>query len=109
MSITFIAALLPVILLLFFIYRKDKYHPEPVGKLLWTFFVGCLSVVPASLMEMLLSIFTPSEPVLGAFFTGYVVAGFSEELCKFALLMWVIWRSPHFDEYFDGIVYAVFL
>ena len=25
MSITFIAALLPVILLLFFIYRKDKY------------------------------------------------------------------------------------
>ncbi len=109
MSITFIAALLPVILLLFFIYRKDKYQPEPIGKLLWTFFVGCLSVIPASVMEMVLSIFTPTEPVLGAFFTGYVVAGFSEELCKFALLMWVIWRSPHFDEYFDGIVYAVFL
>ena len=109
MSITFIAALLPVILLLFFIYRKDKYQPEPLGKLLWTFFVGCLSVVPASVMEMVLSIFTPTEPVLGAFFTGYVVAGFSEELCKFALLMWVVWRSPHFDEYFDGIVYAVYL
>ena len=109
MSITFIAALLPVILLLFFIYRKDKYQPEPIGKLLWTFFVGCLSVIPASVMEMVLSVFTPTEPVLGAFFTGYVVAGFSEELCKFALLMWVVWRSPHFDEYFDGIVYAVYL
>lgn len=109
MSITFIAALLPVILLLFFIYRKDKYQPEPIGKLLWTFFVGCLSVIPASVMELVLSIFTPTEPVLGAFFTGYVVAGFSEELCKFALLIWVIWRSPHFDEYFDGIVYAVYL
>ncbi|MBR1549523.1 MAG: PrsW family intramembrane metalloprotease [Bacteroidales bacterium] len=109
MSITFIAALLPVVLLLFFIYRKDKYQPEPIKKLLWTFFVGCLSVIPASILEMLLSVFTPSEPVTGAFFTGYVVAGFSEELCKFALLMWVIWRSPHFDEYFDGIVYAVFL
>ena len=34
MSITFIAALLPVVLLLFFIYRKDKYQPEPLGKLL---------------------------------------------------------------------------
>lgn len=109
MSIAFISAVLPVILLLIFVYRKDKYHPEPMGKLLLTFFVGCLSVIPASLLELLLGAFTPSSPLTGAVYTGYVVAGFSEELCKLALLMWVIWRSPHFDEYFDGIVYAAFL
>ncbi|MBR1767060.1 MAG: PrsW family intramembrane metalloprotease [Bacteroidales bacterium] len=109
MSITFISAILPVVLLLIFIYRKDKYHPEPTALLTKLFFVGCLSVIPASIMEMLLQTFTPSQPVLGGIFDGYCVAGFSEELCKLALLMWVVWKSPYFDEYFDGIVYATFL
>lgn len=112
MNIAFLSAVLPVVLLLFFIYRKDKQDPEPVGKLLLTFFVGCLSVIPASLMEgLIMPLAPPAEaaPVLNGVFTGYLVAGLSEELCKLLLLLWVIWRSRHFDEYFDGIVYAAFL
>ena len=112
MNIAFISAVLPVLLLLFFIYRKDKLNPEPLGKLLLTFFVGCLSVIPAGLMEGLLMPWGPSAevaPVLNGVFTGYVVAGLSEELCKLLLLLLVIWKSPQFDEYFDGIVYAAFL
>ncbi len=112
MNIAFISAILPVLLLLWFIYRKDKQNPEPLGKLILTFFVGCLSVVPAGLLESFLMSWAPSAettPVLNGIFDGYCVAGFSEELCKLLLLLWVIWRSPHFDEYFDGIVYAVYL
>ena len=109
MSIPLISAVLPVLILLFFIYKKDKLQPEPLGKLVWTFFVGCLSVIPASLIELGLSIFTPADPIGAGIFNGYVVAGFTEELCKLLLLMWVIWKSPYFDEYFDGIVYAAFL
>lgn len=112
MNIAFISAVLPVLLLLWFIYRKDKLNPEPLGKLVLTFFVGCLSVIPASLMESVLMPLAPSAemaPVLNGLFDGYCVAGFSEELCKLFLLLWVIWRSPQFDEYFDGIVYAAYL
>lgn len=112
MNIALISAILPVALLLLFIYRKDKYNPEPLGKLLLTFFVGCLSVVPAGLMESVLMPLGPSAetaPVMNGLFDGYCVAGLSEELWKLLLLMWVIWRSPHFDEYFDGIVYAAYL
>lgn len=112
MNIAFISAVLPVLLLLYFIYRKDKLNPEPLGKLLLTFFVGCLCVIPAGLMESVIMPLGPSAevaPVLNGVFTGYAVAGFSEELCKLLLLLWVIWRSPQFDEYFDGIVYAAFL
>ena len=58
---------------------------------------------------MLLSPAADAMPVANGLYTGYIVAGFSEELWKLLLLMWVIWRSPHFDEYFDGIVYAVYL
>lgn len=112
MNIAFISAVLPVLLLLFFIYRKDSLNPEPLGKLLLTFFVGCLCVIPAGLMETVLMPLAPSAetaPVLNGVVDGYLVAGLSEELCKLLLLLWVIWRSRHFDEYFDGIVYATFL
>ena len=112
MNIAFISAVVPVVLLLWFVYRKDRLNPEPLGKLLLTFFVGCFSVVPAGLMESVLMPLGPSAetaPVLNGLFDGYLVAGLSEELWKLLLLLWVIWRSPHFDEYFDGIVYATFL
>lgn len=109
MNILLVCAILPVVVLMWFIYRKDRLSPEPVGKLLITFFVGCLSVLPAMFLESGLNAFQPSHPVVGGLYQGFVVAAFSEELCKLALLMLVIWRSPHFDEYFDGIVYAVYL
>lgn len=109
MSISFVTAVLPVLLLLFFIYRKDALNPEPLGLLLLTFAVGCFSVLPASLLEGMLMPLAPGNPLMAAVFEGYVVAGFSEELCKLLLLMLVIWRSSHFDEYFDGVVYAAFL
>ena len=112
MNIAFISAILPVLLLLWFIYRKDREHPEPLGKLLLTFFVGCFSVIPAGLLESMLVPLGPdagTAPVLNGRYNGYCVAGLSEELCKLLLLMWVIWRSRHFDEYFDGIVYAAYL
>ena len=112
MSIAFISAVVPVLLLLYFIYKKDKYQPEPLGKLILTFLVGCFSVIPAAMMESVLMMFSPSAealPVTNGVYTGYVVAGFSEELCKLLLLLLVIWKSPHFDEYFDGIVYAAYL
>ena len=112
MNIAFLSAIVPIIILLIFIYCKDKYQHEPLGKLILTFFVGCLSVIPAALQETVLMPLAPSAdvmPVLNGIFDGYVVAGFSEELWKLILLMLVIWKSPHFDEYFDGIVYAAYL
>ena len=112
MNIAFISAVLPVVVLLVFIYRKDTTNPEPLGKLLLTFFVGCLSVVPAAMLEGMIMPFAPDPttmPVLNGLFGGFCVAGSSEELCKLLLLLLVIWRSHHFDEYFDGIVYAAYL
>lgn len=109
MNIAFFASILPVLVLLVFVYKKDKFQPEPFGKLLLTFFVGCFSVVPAIGLESVIQMFAPGEPVANAVFNGFAVAAFSEELCKLVLLYWVVWKSPRFDEYFDGIVYAAFL
>ncbi|MBR1798768.1 MAG: PrsW family intramembrane metalloprotease [Bacteroidales bacterium] len=108
MMIMFLAVL-PVLLLLYYVYSKDRRSPEPLSMLVLAFLVGCFSCLPASIMEQWLMPFAPNDAVLGGLFEGYVVAGLSEELCKLVLLMLVVWRSRHFDEHFDGIVYAVFV
>ena len=108
-------AVLPVIVLAIFVYKKDQYNKEPFLLLCKAFFFGVLSVIPASLIE---SVVSPLYSIMGGtdlpvffqgIFTGFVVAGCTEEICKLIFLKWAVWKSPHFDEYFDGIVYATFV
>ncbi|MCR4659408.1 MAG: PrsW family intramembrane metalloprotease [Bacteroidales bacterium] len=105
----FAIATVPVFMLLVYIYFQDTGHREPLGFLSVVFLAGCLSVVPAIAMETWLSQYEFASGVANAVYTGFAVAGFSEELCKFLLLLLIVWRSRHFDEYFDGIVYAAYL
>ncbi len=110
MNIYLIAiAVLPVIVLAWVVYRADKYEKEPVGMLIKAFLFGALSILPAGAMEWFLSRFTPPMPVVSGAYTGYVVAGCSEELWKLLMLMLAVWKSREFDEYYDGIVYACFV
>ena len=105
-------AIFPVIFLLIFIYRKDQYEREPISLLMLALFMGMLSTIPASLMEGAMSfIYMPDESRVIAYglYNGFAVAGVCEELCKLLFLSWAVWRKPDFDEYFDGIVYAVFV
>ena len=108
-------AILPVIVLAIFIYRKDKFEKEPLRMLAKAFFFGCLSVIPAILIEQALQLgfFYMGGEYMSGFVTGiyngFIVAGCSEELCKLALLALAVWKAPDFNEYFDGIVYATFV
>lgn len=104
-------ALLPVIVLMIYIYRQDKYEKEPIKLLLKVFFLGTLCAIPAIILESLLSAFAPGcdFPVFNGLYNGFVVAGFSEELCKLLMLRKAIWKNKDFNEYFDGIVYAAFV
>lgn len=102
-------AILPVIILLTYIYKKDKFQKEPLPLLLGALGMGMLSVLPIVFVERALSNLNPYEGVNGALYTAFVVAGCTEEGFKLLFLYWLIWRNRHFDEYFDGIVYAVFV
>ncbi len=108
-------ATLPVIVLAIFIYRKDKFEKEPLRMLAKAFFFGCLSVIPAILIEQALQLgffYMGGKYMSGivtGIYNGFIVAGCSEELCKLALLALAVWKAPDFNEYFDGIVYATFV
>ena len=109
-----IAALLPVGFLVYFIYKKDKDHPEP-KKWLWKGgFYGVLSAI----IVLVLSLFKPEfltlfpyyeGTVLGALGTSLFDAAIPEEAAKLLMLWLLIRKNPYFDEHLDGIVYATLI
>ena len=102
-------AILPVIVLATYIYVKDRFQREPLYLLLLALLCGAFTTLPIILVEGWLSSLNPYDGTGGALYTAYVVAGCTEEGFKLLFLYWLIWRNKHFDEYFDGIVYAAFV
>ncbi len=106
-----IAALLPVAVFLFYIFRKDDIIPEPPGQLIKAFLWGILSI-PLSLCISLplgaLGFFvdTPAT-VWGSICVSFFGAAIPEEAAKLFILWLILRRNKYFDEHMDGIVYAV--
>ncbi len=108
MNILFIS-LAPVFIILLYVYYRDKYEREPWKMLLKALVIGGLVSVPTIFVEMFLSSFAPESKISNAAYTAFVVAGFTEESLKYLAFILIIWNSKHFNEKFDGIVYAVFI
>ncbi len=103
---------------LFFVRRFDRARPEPLWLVLATFALGGLSIVPAALVELGLSMLTPwldpSVVTMGgqtwalpiAIAVTSLVVGGAEEGSKL-LAAWSLARHRReFDEPVDGIVYG---
>lgn len=105
-----ILSLAPVFIIGGYIYFRDKYEKEPLRLLFFALLAGAVTVIPVLFLEQFLDGFTEFFPGLfAAAWKAFVVAGFSEELFKYIALYLLIWKSPEFNEKFDGIVYAVFV
>lgn len=107
-----LAAIAPVFIILTYIYYRDKWEREPLRRLLWAILLGCLTVIPVYFMESYLLVFIDSLNIskrVYALLNAFLVAAFSEELFKFLAVILLIWRSKHFSEKYDGIVYSVFV
>ncbi|MFO7933147.1 MAG: PrsW family glutamic-type intramembrane protease [Bacteroidales bacterium] len=108
--VVLITSLAPVLIIIFYVYFRDKYDREPVGLLLRAVLLGVVIVLPVILTErFLLRLMPPLGEEGEAFYHAFLVAATSEELFKFLALYLLIWKSPSFNEKFDGIVYAVFI
>lgn len=106
-------ALLPIAILLIYIYRADKRSPEPASQLLKAFFFGTLCV-PITLVMTIpmeaIGLFTYDPTTIsGAISTSFFGAAIPEEGAKLLMLWLLLRKNRHFDERLDGIVYAVFV
>ena len=104
------AAILPVVLLLLYIWKKDP-QKEPTSWLIKAFLWGIGICIPVAIIEkgIHFMLFGGGEPstLLGTTAKAFFVAALPEEAAKLLALWLVLRKNPHFDEHFDGIVYAV--
>ncbi len=109
MSLILLAAA-PVAILAFYIYYRDKYEKEPIWMLIKAILAGAIIVIPILFVEQYISAHV--ERFTGetaAFLDAFGVASFTEEIFKWLAVILIFFGSRHFNERFDGIVYAAFV
>jgi len=104
-------ALIPALVLIFYVVWRDRLHPEPGGQLVKAFFMGFLTIplalLFASLIGQIFMLLPPIEGVGALLVTSLMQAAIPEESAKLLILWLFLRRCRHFDEHMDGIVYAV--
>lgn len=108
-AVLLVAALLPAVALMVFVYRKDRVEREPVGLVVRMLLLGAASGLVAAFVEGIL--FEVVEAVIPAgffllFVEYFICVAAVEEACKYACLN-TVKRNPAFSHVFDAVVYAV--
>lgn len=103
-------AIIPGLLIIIYVYRKDKVEKEPAGLIMRIIFFGVLSCFAAAFLEQLESQYLPQYPkgsVEYALITSFCMAALVEEIVKFIAMKLGSWNYQGFNYRFDGIVYGV--
>lgn len=106
-----LAAVLPAVILLIYIYRQDTIEKEPPELVAKCIGMGAAAALVSIILEeigenILNAIIKPENPHY-EIFLAFVVVACVEEGTKLFFLYKATWRNPNFDYRFDGIVYAV--
>jgi len=106
-----IAAVVPAIVLLWYVYKADRLESEPKGLIGQLLKMGIISTFIAVMLERLgtgiIGLFFDKNSLIYSILLYFVVVGLSEEASKFVVLDRIVWNSPYFNCKFDGVLYAV--
>ncbi len=109
--INIIVAIIPSIILCYYVYENDIVEKEPIKMLFMLFFLGVLITVPASFMEkaVISSTNINENGLLNCFILSFLIVGLIEEGYKFLIVYLGTWKNKNFNHKYDAIVYAVFV
>ncbi len=106
-----IPALLPVFLILRYVYLLDRKEREPLGFVMKVVILGALFSIPCIAVERfmysLIASFYDQASVEFAWMENTVGVALVEEFSKWLVIMIFVWKNKNFDYRYDGIVYAV--
>jgi RsiW-degrading membrane proteinase PrsW (M82 family) len=108
MTIFILASIAPAIFIMYLIYRHDM-ESEPFTMVIKAFLGGVLSVFISFLFSTPLSMLLITNSFLSPLMDAFLAAAIPEELSKWLIFIWLIKKSKHFDQYYDGILYAIFI
>lgn len=104
-------AIAPSMVIMTYIYFKDKIEKEPIKFVLKNFLYGAtLSIVVTTILSVFMSkIFPVTNPkdIFQQFIKAFLVVALVEEFAKYIIVRYVAQSNKEFNEPFDGIVYAV--
>lgn len=108
------AAILPAVLLMIYVYKKDKRDREPIGLLAMCLLMGICAALTSILLEGIGQGILDTAPInkntpLYTMALAFGVVAVVEEGTKLFFLKLKTWKNPNFDYKFDGIIYAVFV
>lgn len=101
-------AVAPALLLLWLFKKWDEKRPEPPGAVRNVVIFGAITCIPAAAIELGMQAALGADVInaQGKFLEAFLVAAFTEEAVKLAVVLIYLWRKPHFDEVMDGILYT---
>ncbi|HNQ26624.1 MAG TPA: PrsW family glutamic-type intramembrane protease [Aquaticitalea sp.] len=105
------SAILPVLLVIIYIYTNDKHEKEPKRLLFYNFLFGAiLSIIITTLLYIIIGIPLPLQnhtSVFEQFIKAFFVVGLTEEFSKYIIVRYYAQPREEFNEPYDGIVYSV--
>lgn len=103
-------AIIPGVLFIIYVYKKDKVEKEPVGLIMKLILFGIASCFAAAFLESAESAFLPQYPegtLQNALINSFAMAALVEETVKYLATRFGSWKYQGFNYRFDGIVYGV--
>ncbi|NRA94231.1 MAG: PrsW family intramembrane metalloprotease [Psychroserpens sp.] len=108
---TLLLAIAPVLIIIVYIYFKDKYEKEPKGLLLLSFILGAVvSIVITTFLYLAYDLAFPrpeDSSIFQQFLKAFFMVALVEEFSKYVIVRYYSQTRTAFNEPFDGIVYAV--
>lgn len=83
---------------MWYVYKRDRFEPEPASLVLRAFFLGVLSTIPAVILEIIFQV----HPL----FSMIIVAPIVEEAVKFSVVFIFFLKKREVDEPMDLLVYG---
>ena len=102
-------ALAPGLFWLWFFARLDRIRPSSRRWIALTFLFGMASTIPAGIANYLLipeDPFSSNATLASVSFSMFAIVGPVEETSKFLAIRLAVYRSLHFEEPMDGLVYG---
>lgn len=113
LALYILAAILPALVLLRYVYRHDTIEKEPMPLLtklvLMRVLAALISMFLENVGEGILNLLTAPDSRLHTLLLAFLVVAAAEEGTKLVLLKRTTWHHSAFNYRFDGVVYAVFV
>lgn len=113
-ALAVVIAGIPAVLWLGFFYLMDRHEPEPKQLVAGVCLLGALIAAPLTdvvqsqaVPPLALAVHGLSPFALDRVIHAVLIAGLSQEMCKYAVVRYTIYMSREFDEPMDGIVYMM--